>query len=271
MSAPIEKIIAGNWKMNLGPKEAQAFMTEVRDTWTKGLSERTRARLQSQAWQLWVFPPAVTLQAAQEAAKGLPITVGAQNAHGSVSGAFTGELSASMLAQVGVQTVLLGHSERRQFFGETDESLLKRAEGLISQKVQLLICVGETRAEREAGKTGDVLLSQLRLLVASPILKAAFESGQAHLAYEPVWAIGTGLTASPEQAEEAHQILRTEIREKVSPKAAETVRILYGGSVTPESSAALLSRPGIDGALVGGASLKSASFLTILENASSAA
>lgn len=260
-------ILAGNWKMNHGPREAEAFFSELREKWTTSLSEGARARLQNQEAAVWIFPPAVTLERAQALASPSNITVGAQNAHGSPSGAFTGELSAPLLAQIGVTTVLLGHSERRQFFGETDETLLKRAEGLLAQGVTLLICVGESRAERESEKTRDILLKQLSHLVASPAVREALENGRAHIAYEPVWAIGTGLTATPDQAEEAHRFIRDELRARVGASAAETTRILYGGSVTPDNVATLMARPGIDGALVGGASLKASAWLTLVERA----
>ena len=260
-------ILAGNWKMNHGPREAEAFFGELQEKWTTALSAEVRAKLEAKEASVWIFPPAVTLDRARALAAPLGITVGAQNAHGAASGAFTGELSAPLLAQIGISSVLLGHSERRQFFGETDESVLNRAEGLLAQKVRLLICVGETRTERESGSTQEVLLKQLSLLLASPSLKAAFESGQAHLAYEPVWAIGTGLTATPEQAEEAHRFIREEMLAKAGQKAAETALILYGGSVTPDNVASLMSRPGIDGALVGGASLKAANWLQLIEKA----
>ena len=266
MKVPAQ-ILAGNWKMNHGPKEAESFFGELREKWPTALGEGVRSKLASGDAALWFFPPAVTLERARTLATPLGITIGAQNAHGAPSGAFTGELSAPLLGQVGISTVLLGHSERRQFFGETDQSLLKRAEGLLAQKMALLICVGETRSERESGRTREVLLQQLSGLVASEALKAAFESGQAHIAYEPVWAIGTGLTASPDQAEEAHRFIRDELTAKLGPKAAQTCRILYGGSVTPENIATLMARPGIDGALVGGASLKPTVWLELVDRA----
>jgi len=253
--------------MNHGPREAEGFFGELREKWNTTLSESARAKLSEGEVAMWIFPPAVTLERAQTLAAPLAITIGAQNAHGAASGAYTGELSAPLLAQVGISTALLGHSERRQFFGETDQSLLKRAEGLLAQKMALLICVGETLSERESARTREILLNQLSGLVASEALKAAFESGQAHIAYEPVWAIGTGLTASPDQAEEAHRFIRDELRAKLGAKASENCRILYGGSVTPENVATLLTRPGIDGALVGGASLKVPVWLELVERA----
>jgi triosephosphate isomerase len=261
------KILAGNWKMNQGPNEAESFFGELREKWDATLSDGARSRFSGGDAAIWLFPPAITLDRARALATPLGITIGAQNAHGAVSGAFTGELSAPLLAQIGISTVLLGHSERRQYFGDTDESLLQRAEGLLAQKVALLICVGETRAERESGQTRQVLLKQLSGLLASPALKTAFESGQAHIAYEPVWAIGTGLTATPDQAEEAHQFIRNELNTKLGAKASQTCRILYGGSVTPENIATLMNRPGIDGALVGGASLKPGVWLELVDRA----
>jgi triosephosphate isomerase len=191
----------------------------------------------------------------------LPLGIGAQNAYGLASGAFTGEISAPMLEELGVRAALVGHSERRQHFGETDETAKKRAEGLLTQGLEVVYCIGETRAEHEAGRTRAVLEKQLSALLSGQATK--YLDGRLILAYEPVWAIGTGLTATPQQAEDAHSFLRAELA-KVSAAAAEKTPILYGGSVTPDNIDSLLTRPNVDGCLVGGASLKPAGYLKMV-------
>jgi len=258
-------LIAGNWKMNHGTAATGAFFSELSKIRLSagGTSSISAGRLRARA-----FPPMISLQAALDGAKivGFPLEIGAQNAHWEKSGAFTGEVSGPMLAEIGVQCVLVGHSERRQYFGETDETAQKRAESLLGQGFQVIFCFGETRQERESGRTFDVLKRQLTVgLGASEGKIAPYLDGRLVLAYEPVWAIGTGLTATPEQAEEAHQMTRKFLWDQFGMEPAGRTSILYGGSVTPENADSLLSRANIDGALVGGASLKPAGFAALLE------
>jgi triosephosphate isomerase len=230
-------LIAGNWKMHKGPEEAAAFCRSLRDRleWVDGVD-------------VAVCPPFVSLGAAVQALAGTDIAVAAQNVHWEVEGAFTGEVSAPMLFELGVYGAIVGHSERRQLFGETDEGVARRARAAIEAGLWVIACVGETEAERESGETEAVLRRQASVLAAHD---------QLVLAYEPVWAIGTGKTASPEQAQEAHAFLRSLL----------DVPILYGGSVKPDNAAELLEQPDVDGALVGGASLDVDSFAVIVEAA----
>jgi len=214
-----------------------------------------------------VIPPFLSLERALAAAKGgnFPVAVAAQNVHWEKSGAFTGEVSGTMVREIGIQSCLVGHSERRQYFGETDETARKRTESLLEQGFEVILCVGETRAEREAGKTEDVVTRQLDAALPSEGQGAArFLDGRLIIAYEPVWAIGTGLTATPEQAQEAHRVIRSLLRKRFGDPASDLTPILYGGSVTPQNADSLLSSPDIDGALVGGASLKPESFLALV-------
>ena len=230
-------LIAGNWKMNKGQEEAAAFCRLLRDRleWVDGVD-------------VAVCPPFVSLGAAVQALAGTDIAVAAQNVHWEMEGAFTGEVSAPMLFELGVYGAIVGHSERRQLFGETDEGVASRVRAALEAGLWVIACVGETEAERERGETEAVLRRQASVLDAHE---------QLVLAYEPVWAIGTGRTASPEQAQEAHTFLRGLL----------DVPILYGGSVKPENAAELLGQPDVDGALVGGASLDVDSFAAIVEAA----
>jgi triosephosphate isomerase (TIM) len=230
-------LIAGNWKMNKGQEEAAAFCRLLRDRleWVDGVD-------------VAVCPPFVSLGAAVQALAGTDIAVAAQNVHWEMEGAFTGEVSAPMLFELGVYGAIVGHSERRQLFGETDEGVASRVKAALEAGLWVIACVGETEAERERGETEAVLRRQASVLHAHE---------QLVLAYEPVWAIGTGRTASPEQAQEAHTFLRGLL----------DVPILYGGSVKPENAAELLGQPDVDGALVGGASLDVDSFAAIVEAA----
>ena len=225
-------LIAGNWKMFKGPAEAAGFCRALRDT-----------ELPDEV-DVVVCPPFPSLEAAVQALAGTEIGVFAQNCHWAADGAFTGEVSASMLQELGVYGTLVGHSERRQLFGETDESVARRVRACLEAGLDVIACVGETEAEREAGETEAVLRTQLAALEADDKLV---------IAYEPVWAIGTGKTATPEMAEAAHRAIKEQI----------DVPVLYGGSVKPDNAAELLGQPSIDGALVGGASLDVASFAAI--------
>ena len=218
-------LIAGNWKMHKGPHEARAFLAGFRPP---------------DGVEVVLCPPYVSLAAAVEAG----VTVYAQNAHWERDGAFTGEISAPMLAEIGVRGSIIGHSESRQHFGETDETVRLRCEAVLDAGLGVIACVGETEAEREAGETDAVLRRQVAVVPQHDRLV---------LAYEPVWAIGTGLTASPLQAQEAHALI----------KSLHPTRVLYGGSVKPDNAAELLAQPDVDGALVGGASLDPTSFTAI--------
>jgi triosephosphate isomerase (TIM) len=230
-------LIAGNWKMHKGPEETAAFCRALRDQleWVDGVD-------------VAVCPPFVSLSAAVQALAGTDIAVAAQNVHWEVEGAFTGEISAPMLFELGVYGAIVGHSERRQLFGETDEGVARRAAAALEAGLWVIACVGEIEAERDAGETENVLRRQVAPLEAHE---------QLVIAYEPVWAIGTGKTATPEQAQDAQGFLRGLI----------DVPILYGGSVKPENAAELLAKPDVDGALVGGASLEPASFTAICKAA----
>lgn len=237
-----ERIIAGNWKMNHGIKETEDYFKKL-----KLNSSHT----------VVIFPPYISLEKAIECTKSTEIEIGAQNGHGSVKGAFTGEVSGTLLKEVGVNWVLLGHSERRQLFGETNAGVKARAEGLLAQGFHLMICIGENKAEREGGKTNAVLEKQIRESLSADIIN----SGNVCLAYEPVWAIGTGLNATPVQADEAHQMISSHLKKYFG---SGDISILYGGSVTPENSKELLSCSNVDGLLVGGASLDPLKFAAIV-------
>ncbi len=256
-------IIAGNWKMNHTRATTRQFGEAVRLGWKSVLSEKTRAAISNQKLAPLIFPPFLAIDEAKSALNGTPVAIGAQNVHFEEKGAFTGEISGLMLKEIGIDWTLVGHSERRQYFGETDESVRKRTESHLRQGFQVVFCYGETRSEREDGRTQSILERQL-----SNGLPAEWNE-RLVLAYEPVWAIGTGLTASPEQAEEAHAFSRDLLIERYGREAAAKTKILYGGSVTPENGAGLLSQPNVDGGLVGGASLKAESFLQLLETAGS--
>jgi triosephosphate isomerase len=224
-------LIAGNWKMFKGPRETGEFCRALRD------AELGDA-------DVVVCPPAVSLAAAVQALADTEIAVAAQNVHWEAEGAFTGEVSAGMLKEAGVYGAIVGHSERRQYFGDTDEAVAMRARTALAAGLFVIACVGETADERETGATDDVLRRQVSVLEADDNLVVA---------YEPVWAIGTGKTATPELAQEAHAFV----------KSLLDVPVLYGGSVKAENAAELLAQPDVDGALVGGASLDLDSFEAI--------
>ena len=260
-------LIAGNWKMNLGPKGTQDFASHIRTNWKISLSDKTRAAVSNGRLGAHVFPAFISLAPAKEAFTGTPVTVGAQNVHYEEKGAFTGEISGPMLKEIGLEWTLVGHSERRQYFGETDESVRKRTESHLRQGFHVVFCFGEIRSEREEGRTNSVLKTQLSR--GLPEKLSASEVERLVLAYEPVWAIGTGLTATPGQAEEAHEYTRNFLIDRYGREIAAKLKILYGGSVTPENIRGLLAQPNVDGGLVGGASLKPESFLSLLEGAGS--
>jgi triosephosphate isomerase len=254
-------LIAGNWKMNHGVRATAEFAATVKAKWTTSLANATRIAMADGKLGALLFPPFLSLETARHEFMGTQVEIGAQNVHFEEKGAFTGEISGPMLKELGLETTLVGHSERRQYFGETDATVKKRAESHLRQGFTVVLCYGETRGEREAGQTNAVLERQLRDGLPSEWNERLI------LAYEPVWAIGTGLTATPEQAEEAHAFSRELLVRKYGEVNAAKMKILYGGSVTPENVVGLLAQPNVDGGLVGGASLKAESFLALLEGA----
>ncbi len=243
--------IAGNWKMNPGTAEAAADLAEAVKA---GVDQDSDVRVA-------VCPPSVFLHAMDKALAGSPIGLGAQNMHWKADGAYTGELSGAMLNDAGCTHVILGHSERRHGMGETDAQVNAKLLAALDVGLIPIVCIGETRQEREADQTEDVITGQLNASLAG--LTPMQMSGVV-LAYEPVWAIGTGLTATPAQAQAVHAFIRTWLTEKFGEASATHVVVQYGGSVKADNAQELLSCPDIDGALVGGASLKPADFLGII-------
>jgi len=210
-----------------------------------------------------LIPPFVHIHAVSQLLKSKPhMATGAQNCHQAVSGAFTGEISADMLASAGAQYVIIGHSERRQYFGETESVLLEKLKAVLAHEMKPIYCVGELREERESGKYTEVIGRQITDALQG---LSANEMKQTVVAYEPVWAIGTGLTASPEQAQEVHVFIRQTLARLFGNEIAEGTTIQYGGSVNPGNAAELFAKPDIDGGLVGGASLKSRDFVEIVK------
>ena len=247
------KFVCGNWKMHKTQGEARELLRALLPL---------LAPLAGKV-QVAVAPPFTALAAAAEALRGTAVDLAAQDVHWERQGAFTGEVSAAMLADAGCRHGIVGHSERRQLFGETDEAVRRKAGALLAAGIRPIVCVGETLAEREAGRTLEVVERQVRAALAG--LPSQALAGLA-MAYEPVWAIGTGKTATTAQAQEVHAAIRAILRELGGPVADE-VRIQYGGSVKPENAAELMSQPDVDGALVGGASLKAKDFLAIVKGA----
>jgi triosephosphate isomerase len=246
-----KKLIAANWKMYKTPSEAKAFV----EAFLPLIAGHSRD-------EIAIFPSPVLLPAVIEAAKGSSIAVGAQNIYFAEEGAFTGETSILQLKAVGGTHTLIGHSERRQYFGETDEIVNKKLHTALKHGIVPVVCIGEVLAEREAGKTEQVLKTQVTGAFAGITPEAA---APIVIAYEPVWAIGTGKTATPEMAVEAHTIIRAEVARLLGKDVATKMRILYGGSVKPDNATALCGQEEIDGALVGGASLKPDSFTAIVK------
>jgi triosephosphate isomerase (TIM) len=242
--------MAGNWKMYKTPAETTLFFEKFRPLVEK-----------SEHCEIVICPPFTDLAAAVAAAQGTRIQVGAQDLYWAKEGAFTGEVSGPMIRACGCSHVIVGHSERRQDFGETDETVLQRAVAAIDAGLTPIVCVGERLAHREAGQTEAVLIQQFRAGIA---LLSAPQFARIVMAYEPVWAIGTGKTATPEIAAEAHRLLRGEARTHYGREAGEALRILYGGSVKPANVRSLMAQPEIDGVLVGGASLDPISFASIV-------
>ncbi|TWT52234.1 Triosephosphate isomerase [Thalassoglobus neptunius] len=245
-------LIAGNWKMNTNRDTAVSL--------AKSIADGSQAATGSV--DVLVCPPFPYLIPVQDAASESQVTVGAQNCYFEEPGAFTGEVAAEMLADLGIQSVILGHSERRHVLGETDAIINRKVLKSLEKGLQVVLCVGELLEEREAEKTNDVLDEQMAGGLASV---SAEQMANVVIAYEPVWAIGTGKTASPEQADSAHAHLRKWLESHYTSEIANGMRILYGGSVKPANAVELLSQENVDGALVGGASLTAENFVPIIE------
>ena len=249
----LRKLIAGNWKMNTDRASAVALAKAV----VSGADQYKNV-------DLLVCPPAVYLAPVSEVVAGTAVALGAQNMYHEANGAFTGEISAAMLKDIGCSHVILGHSERRHILGESDADVNKKTLAALAAGLVPIVCVGELLAEREAGQTGAVIRRQFEGSLAGVL---ADQIEKLVIAYEPVWAIGTGKVATPAQAEEVHADLRRLLVEQYNDRSAAKVRILYGGSVKASNAAELLAQPNIDGALVGGASLKADDFLGIAAGA----
>ncbi|MCF7807544.1 MAG: triose-phosphate isomerase [Candidatus Marinimicrobia bacterium] len=247
------KIVAGNWKMHFGPAEAAEF--------TKSLSINI---LDTHGVSVILCPPFLALSAVSEGVKGTEMKVGAQNMHWEEGGAYTGEITGAMIRETGAEYVILGHSERRHVFGESDNWINKKVHRSLKSGLIPILCVGEKIEEREVGETDNVVAKQLRQGLKD---LSASEMETVIIAYEPVWAIGTGLTATPEQAADVHKFIRGALRSLYDQSVADSTWILYGGSVKPDNTVGLLSNEDIDGALVGGASLKLDSFKGIIDAA----
>jgi len=243
-------IIAGNWKMNKTTAEARELAAKLAPL-VAGVKDR----------EIVLAPTFTSLPPVAGAIKGTNMVLAAQNMHWEDKGAFTGEISAEMLLDLGCKYVIIGHSERRQYFGETDETVNKKVKQALKKGLLPILCVGETLAEREAGRLNEIISRQVTggLRDVSPE-----DMKKVVVAYEPVWAIGTGKTATPEQANEVHSLIRGKVKELYSAEIAEGLRIQYGGSVTPDNVSQLMAKPDIDGALVGGASLKPESFAALV-------
>jgi len=252
---PRTPLIVGNWKMNKTIPETKDFCLRLKNE-LAGLKERQV--------EVAVAPPFPALAAAAEALLGSSVSVSAQDVFWAESGAFTGEVSPSMLRDAGCRYAIIGHSERRQFFFEKDESVNKKATALMKAGLIPILCLGESLAERQGGLAFSVVERQLRMGLKDLAVR---NPADLVIAYEPVWAIGTGQTATPQQAQEIQALIRKQLKELFSPGTAEGVRILYGGSVKPENTAELMAMEDVDGALVGGASLDVLSFMGIIRGA----
>jgi triosephosphate isomerase (TIM) len=242
--------MAGNWKMYKTPADTQAFFEKF-----------APLAATAEHCEVVICPPYTNLAVAVKAVEGTRIQIGAQNLHWAKEGAYTGEISAAMIKACGCSHVIIGHSERRQYFGETDESVQKKTVAALAEGLIPIVCVGERLEHREGGKTEAVLVEQCKGGICGLTPE---QFGKVIIAYEPVWAIGTGKTATPEIAADAHRVIRQQIRDAFGAGTAGAVRILYGGSVKPDNTRSLMAQPEIDGVLVGGASLEPASFASIV-------
>ncbi len=246
-------VIAGNWKMNMTPSQTTALINEMKPL------------VAGADCEVVLCVPFVDIAAAIEAAKGSNIKIGAENVHFKASGAYTGEISADMLKETGVEYVVVGHSERRQYFGETDQTVNLRSLAALKAGLKPIICVGETLEQRELGYTETLLKYQTKMALTNV---SAEDLKNVVIAYEPVWAIGTGVTATADQADEGNGYVRAAIAEAYGADVAETVTVQYGGSMNAANAAELVSKVNVDGGLIGGASLKAAGFSVIVKAAS---
>jgi len=244
-----KRIIAGNWKMNTNIDEAVRLAQAIKDQYSNFDVD------------VVLCPPFANLFAVHQVIQETAIGLGAQDVYWEDSGAFTGQVSAPMLTSAGCQFVIIGHSERRQYFGETEESVNKKIKKALEHKLTPIVCVGELLQEREAGKTETVVETQIKGALAG---LSADDVAKIVIAYEPVWAIGTGVVATPQQAQDVHRFIRSLLVSLYNQELAETIRIQYGGSMKPDNAAELLAQNDIDGGLIGGASLKADSFLGIV-------
>ena len=246
-------IIAGNWKMNMTPSEAEAAVKKTAEL-TSGMD----------GCEVVLCVPFVDIQTAVASAAGTAVKIGAQNVHFAEKGAYTGEISAKMLLECGIEYVIIGHSERRQYFGETDETVNKRTKAALEAGLKVILCLGEVLEQRQAGITSEIVSMQTKLDLAGI---TADEMKRVIIAYEPVWAIGTGLTATPDQAEEVCALIRETLAGLYGADVAAATTIQYGGSMNDGNAAELLSKENVDGGLIGGASLVPEKFLKIVEAA----
>lgn len=246
-------VIAGNWKMNKTPAQAKALIEEMKPL------------VKDADCEVVLCVPFVDIPAAVEAAKGSNIRIGAENVHFKASGAYTGEIAADMLVELGVEYVVIGHSERRQYFGETDQTVNLRTLAALEAGLKPIVCVGETLEQRELGYTETLLKFQTKMALTNV---TAEQLKNVIIAYEPVWAIGTGVTATDDQADEGNGFCRAAIAEAYGADVAETVTIQYGGSMNPKNADALVAKVNVDGGLIGGASLKAEDFSVIVKAAS---
>ncbi len=246
-------VIAGNWKMNMTPKKTAEFI--------KALAPMVAGK---DKCDIVLCVPAIDIPAAVEAARGTNIKIGAENVHFKASGAYTGEISAEMLCEAGVEYVVIGHSERRQYFGETDKTVNLRTLAALEAGLKAIVCVGETLEERELGYTETLLKYQTKMALTG-VKKEQLKN--VIVAYEPVWAIGTGVTATAEQADEGNGFVRSAIAEAFGAEAAESITVQYGGSMNDGNASELLSKENVDGGLIGGASLKTDKFTAIIDAA----
>ena len=248
-------VIVGNWKMNKTPAEAKKFMTEFKKLYTANQSKIARSM------KFGIAAPSVDLQTLKENKVKTSMIVAAEDMHQNASGAFTGDLSAAMIKAVGANAVVIGHSERRQYHGETDAIVNAKAKTALENKLLPIVCIGETLAERKSNKWRSVITKQVKGALKGI---SAEQAAKIVIAYEPIWAIGTGVTASAEQAQEACKHVRARVAAEVSKAVADKIIIQYGGSVKPENVAELMGKADIDGALVGGASLDAKSYIKLL-------
>jgi triosephosphate isomerase len=248
------KIVAGNWKMNNNFGEADELLFNIGDNMTDNVPDDV---------ELIICPPFVFLEMATDFAQNYEYKIGAQNISEHQKGAFTGEISAEMIASMDLEYCIIGHSERRKYFGETSEVLSQKVDNLLENDIQPIFCIGEQLEEREAGNHFDIIKEQI---TGGVFHLSAEEFTNVVLAYEPVWAIGTGVTASPEQAQEVHAFIRSLLVEKYGKEVAENTSILYGGSCNAKNAKELFSQQDVDGGLIGGAALKADDFLTIAKS-----